>query len=202
MVQGAQTRSGSWQLRVEGMVSEPSLSQYGVVRGRTRAKAGFKVNLVKEVKKERDRIRKGIEECKKKKSKSPLSGILPLSGTQEVAGGPLRGKMAAEGRKRDAQSPLSGLGIFGRNKAITLSSTPLKEDLGCSGYLFSFLGFILSYFHCNSSRFFVLEVVQHLRGSILGEEGFVESLKSLLKGTSDITIPFLCCLISPYMSYV
>ncbi|KOM55322.1 hypothetical protein LR48_Vigan10g121400 [Vigna angularis] len=40
MVQGAQTRSGSWQLRVEGMVSEPSLSQYGVVRGRTRAKAG------------------------------------------------------------------------------------------------------------------------------------------------------------------
>ncbi|KOM26323.1 hypothetical protein LR48_Vigan252s003500 [Vigna angularis] len=36
MVQGAQTRSGSWQLRVEG----PSLSQYGVVRGRTRAEAG------------------------------------------------------------------------------------------------------------------------------------------------------------------
>ena len=42
--------------------------------------------------------------------------------------------------------------IFGRNEANTLSSTPLKEDLGCSGYLFTFLGFILSFFHC-SSRF-------------------------------------------------
>ena len=45
----------------------------------------------------------------KEKSKAPLSGILPLSGTQEVAGVTLRGKMAAEGKKRDAHSPLSGI---------------------------------------------------------------------------------------------
>ena len=113
----------------------------------------------------------------KEKSKAPLSGILPLSGTQEVAGVTLRGKMAAEGKKSEARSPLSGtfwawafvifcnsrivykdlhvlgLGIFGRNEANTLSSTPLKEDLGCSGYLFTFLGFYLSFFHCYSSSF-------------------------------------------------
>ena len=45
----------------------------------------------------------------KEKSKAPLSGILPLSGTQEVTGGPLRGKLAAEGKKSEARSPLSGI---------------------------------------------------------------------------------------------
>ncbi|BAT95929.1 hypothetical protein VIGAN_08277400 [Vigna angularis var. angularis] len=45
------------------------------------------------------------------------------------------------------------ISIYIRNEANTFSSTPLKEDLGCSGYLFTFIGFILSYFHCNSSRF-------------------------------------------------
>ncbi|KOM55784.1 hypothetical protein LR48_Vigan10g167600 [Vigna angularis] len=60
----------------------------------------FRVNLVKEVKKERDEIRKDTKKCKKEKPQVPLSGSLPLSGTQELTGGPLRGKMAAEGKNR------------------------------------------------------------------------------------------------------
>ncbi|KOM40728.1 hypothetical protein LR48_Vigan04g092600 [Vigna angularis] len=59
-----------------------------------------RVNLVKEVKKERDEIRKDTKKCKKEKPQVPLSGSLPLSGTQEITGGPLRGKMAAEGKNR------------------------------------------------------------------------------------------------------
>ncbi|KOM27800.1 hypothetical protein LR48_Vigan463s002200 [Vigna angularis] len=62
--------------------------------------SGFRVNLVKEVKKERDEIRKDTKKCKKEKPQVPLSGSLPLSGTQELTGGPLRGKMAAEGKNR------------------------------------------------------------------------------------------------------
>ncbi|KOM24889.1 hypothetical protein LR48_Vigan10s001800 [Vigna angularis] len=61
---------------------------------------GFRVNLVKEVKKERDEIRKDTKKCKKEKPQVPLNGSLPLSGTQELTGGPLRGKMAAEGKNR------------------------------------------------------------------------------------------------------
>ncbi|KOM37619.1 hypothetical protein LR48_Vigan03g100100 [Vigna angularis] len=61
---------------------------------------GFKVNLVREVKKERDEIRKDTKKCKKEKPQVSLSGSLPLSGTQELTGGPLRGKMAAEGKNR------------------------------------------------------------------------------------------------------
>ncbi|KOM28583.1 hypothetical protein LR48_Vigan553s001200 [Vigna angularis] len=49
------------------------------------------------------------QRVQKEKSKAPLSGILPLSGTQEVTGGPLRGKLAAEGKKSEARSPLSGI---------------------------------------------------------------------------------------------
>ncbi|KOM55589.1 hypothetical protein LR48_Vigan10g148100 [Vigna angularis] len=61
---------------------------------------GFKVNLVVKEKKERDEIRKDTKKCKKEKPQVPLSGSLPLSGTQELTGGPLRGKMAAEGKNR------------------------------------------------------------------------------------------------------
>ncbi|KOM49671.1 hypothetical protein LR48_Vigan08g049800 [Vigna angularis] len=61
---------------------------------------GFRVNLVKEVKKERDEFRKDTKKVQKEKPQVPLSGSLPLSGTQEFTGGPLRGKMAAEGKNR------------------------------------------------------------------------------------------------------
>ncbi|KOM55590.1 hypothetical protein LR48_Vigan10g148200 [Vigna angularis] len=74
--------------------SSDSLHQWKEARG------GFRVNLVKEVKKERDEIRKDTKKCKKEKPQVPLSGSLPLSGTQELTGGPLRGKMAAEGKNR------------------------------------------------------------------------------------------------------
>ncbi|KOM47649.1 hypothetical protein LR48_Vigan07g135300 [Vigna angularis] len=94
---------------------------------------GFRVNLVKEVKKERDEIRKDTKKCKKEKPQVPLSSSLLLSDTQELTGEPLRGKMAAEGRKRLTHLPLS-------DEANTLFSTPLKEDLGCSSYLSTFLG--------------------------------------------------------------
>ncbi|KOM55529.1 hypothetical protein LR48_Vigan10g142100 [Vigna angularis] len=66
---------------------------------------------------------------------------------------------SAEGGKMDhAVLPLSGLAcprvcIFGWDEANTLFSTPLKEDLGYSGYLSTFLGFYLSFFHYYSSRF-------------------------------------------------
>ncbi|KOM57606.1 hypothetical protein LR48_Vigan11g063900 [Vigna angularis] len=69
------------------------------LRGKMAAE-GFRVNLVKEVKKERDEIRKDTKKCKKEKSQVPLSGSLLLSGTQELTGDPLRGKMAAEGKNR------------------------------------------------------------------------------------------------------
>ncbi|KOM50002.1 hypothetical protein LR48_Vigan08g082900 [Vigna angularis] len=39
------------------------------------------------------------QKVKKEKPQLPLSGSLPLSGTQELTGDPLRGKMAAEGKK-------------------------------------------------------------------------------------------------------
>ncbi|KOM45629.1 hypothetical protein LR48_Vigan06g093500 [Vigna angularis] len=39
------------------------------------------------------------QKVQKKKPQLPLSGSLPLSGTQELTGDPLRGKMAAEGKK-------------------------------------------------------------------------------------------------------
>ncbi|KOM43252.1 hypothetical protein LR48_Vigan05g085600 [Vigna angularis] len=45
------------------------------------------------------------QRVQKEKSKAPLSGILPLSGTQEVTGGPLRGKLAVEGKKSEARLP-------------------------------------------------------------------------------------------------
>ncbi|KOM51908.1 hypothetical protein LR48_Vigan09g056700 [Vigna angularis] len=39
------------------------------------------------------------QKVQKEKPQLPLSGSLPLSGTQELTGDPLRGKMAAEGKK-------------------------------------------------------------------------------------------------------
>ncbi|KOM40719.1 hypothetical protein LR48_Vigan04g091700 [Vigna angularis] len=39
------------------------------------------------------------QKVKKEKPQLPLNGSLPLSGTQELTGDPLRGKMAAEGKK-------------------------------------------------------------------------------------------------------
>ncbi|KOM43207.1 hypothetical protein LR48_Vigan05g081100 [Vigna angularis] len=39
------------------------------------------------------------QKVQKEKPKLPLSGSLPLSGTQEFTGDPLRGKMVAEGKK-------------------------------------------------------------------------------------------------------
>ncbi|KOM26734.1 hypothetical protein LR48_Vigan311s000300 [Vigna angularis] len=39
------------------------------------------------------------QKVQKEKPQLPLSGSLPLSGTQEFTGDPLRGKMAAEGKK-------------------------------------------------------------------------------------------------------
>ncbi|KOM37669.1 hypothetical protein LR48_Vigan03g105100 [Vigna angularis] len=61
--------------------------------------------------------------------------------------------MAAKGKNRANALTAERVCIFGWNEANTLSSTPLKEDLGCSGYLFTFLGFYLSFFHYCSSRF-------------------------------------------------
>ncbi|KOM51904.1 hypothetical protein LR48_Vigan09g056300 [Vigna angularis] len=40
------------------------------------------------------------QKVQKEKPQLPLSGSLPLSGTQEVTLDPLRGKMAAEGKNR------------------------------------------------------------------------------------------------------
>ncbi|KOM27971.1 hypothetical protein LR48_Vigan475s001300 [Vigna angularis] len=48
------------------------------------------------------------QKVQKEKPQPPLSGSLPLSGTQEFTLAPLRGKMAAEGRKRLTHLPLSG----------------------------------------------------------------------------------------------
>ncbi|KOM49877.1 hypothetical protein LR48_Vigan08g070400 [Vigna angularis] len=54
------------------------------------------------------------QKVQKEKPQLPLSGSLPLSGTQEFTGGPLRGKMAAEGRNRaralTAERDFYGLG--------------------------------------------------------------------------------------------
>ncbi|KOM40800.1 hypothetical protein LR48_Vigan04g099800 [Vigna angularis] len=58
--------------------------------------AGFKVNLVKEVKKDRNGIRKDIKKCKKRSRNHRL----PLSGTQKLTLAPLRGEKAVEGKKR------------------------------------------------------------------------------------------------------
>ncbi|KOM40797.1 hypothetical protein LR48_Vigan04g099500 [Vigna angularis] len=48
------------------------------------------------------------QKVQKEKPQLPLSGNLPLSGTNEFTLAPLRGKMAAEGRKRLTHLPLSG----------------------------------------------------------------------------------------------
>ncbi|KOM25547.1 hypothetical protein LR48_Vigan115s001700 [Vigna angularis] len=40
------------------------------------------------------------QKVQKEEPQLPLNGSLPLSGTQEVTGDPLRGKMAAEGKNR------------------------------------------------------------------------------------------------------
>ncbi|KOM25832.1 hypothetical protein LR48_Vigan197s000100 [Vigna angularis] len=48
------------------------------------------------------------QKVKMEKPQLPLSDSLPLSGTQELTGDLLRGKMAAEGRKLLTHSPLSG----------------------------------------------------------------------------------------------
>ncbi|KOM26437.1 hypothetical protein LR48_Vigan272s002500 [Vigna angularis] len=81
------------------------------------------------------------QKVQKKEPQLLFSGSLPLSGTQEFTGDPLRGKMAAKGKNRARALTAERVCIFGCDEANTLSSTPLKEDLGCSGYLFTFLGF-------------------------------------------------------------
>ncbi|KOM54823.1 hypothetical protein LR48_Vigan10g071500 [Vigna angularis] len=54
------------------------------------------------------------QKVQKEESQLPLSGSLPLSGTQKVTGGPLRGKMTAEGKNRaralTAEQHFYGLG--------------------------------------------------------------------------------------------
>ncbi|KOM25648.1 hypothetical protein LR48_Vigan148s001200 [Vigna angularis] len=84
---------------------------------------GSMVNLVKEVKKDRDGIRKDIKKVQKEKSQLPLNGSLPLSGTQELTLDPLRGENAVEGKNQLTHLPLS-------------SSLPLSGTLLGLGPLF------------------------------------------------------------------
>ncbi|KOM27961.1 hypothetical protein LR48_Vigan475s000300 [Vigna angularis] len=126
------------------------------------------------------------QKVQKKKPQLPLSGSLPLSGTQEFTGDPLRGKMTAEGKK-----PTHAL-TAERNEANSLSSTPLKEDLGCSGYLFTFLGFYLSFFHYYSSSFTMNMEAIRTRSKITAEpllEGLDESRRRRKIRTSRQLFP-------------
>ncbi|KOM26574.1 hypothetical protein LR48_Vigan294s001000 [Vigna angularis] len=86
------------------------------------------------------------------KPQLPLSGSLPLSGTQKLTGGPLRGKMAAEGKNRahaltaeHGSLPLSGTqeltGDPLRGKMVAegkkrLTHLPLSGSLPLSGNIF------------------------------------------------------------------
>ncbi|KOM57651.1 hypothetical protein LR48_Vigan11g068400 [Vigna angularis] len=60
----------------------------------------FEMNLMKEVKWDRDGIRKGHKKCKRREAASTAHRLLPLSGTFKDPLAPLRGKNAVEGQNR------------------------------------------------------------------------------------------------------
>ncbi|KOM43083.1 hypothetical protein LR48_Vigan05g068700 [Vigna angularis] len=68
----------------------------------------FEVNLVKEVKKERSGIIKGSKECKKR-SRRHRSAAFTAERHSGGHGRSAEGKLAAEGKKSEARSPLSGI---------------------------------------------------------------------------------------------
>ncbi|KOM34667.1 hypothetical protein LR48_Vigan02g081700 [Vigna angularis] len=60
----------------------------------------FEMNLIKEVKWDRDGIRKGHKKCKRREATSIAQRQLPLSGTFKDPLAPLRGKNATDGQNR------------------------------------------------------------------------------------------------------
>ncbi|KOM45593.1 hypothetical protein LR48_Vigan06g089900 [Vigna angularis] len=68
---------------------------------------GFEMKLMKEVKKDRDGIKRGHKKCKRGENASTAQRQLPLSGTLKDPLAPLRGEMPLRGRMEHAVS-LSG----------------------------------------------------------------------------------------------
>ncbi|KOM37747.1 hypothetical protein LR48_Vigan03g112900 [Vigna angularis] len=81
---------------------------------------------MKEVKKDRDGIRKDIKKLQKEKSQLPLNGSLPLSGTQELTLDPLRGENAAEGKNQLTHLPLSST-LLGLGPLFWMTSSSDKR---------------------------------------------------------------------------
>ncbi|KOM57581.1 hypothetical protein LR48_Vigan11g061400 [Vigna angularis] len=67
-----------------------------------------KMKLMKEVKRDRDGIRKGHKKCKRRETASTTQPKLPLSGTLKDPLAPLRGEMPLRRRMKHALLPLSG----------------------------------------------------------------------------------------------
>ncbi|KOM57575.1 hypothetical protein LR48_Vigan11g060800 [Vigna angularis] len=72
-------------------------------------KFSFEMKLMKEVKWDRDGIRKGYKKCKRRETASTAQRQLPLSGTLKDPLAPLRGKMALRGTIENPLLPLSSI---------------------------------------------------------------------------------------------
>ncbi|KOM47623.1 hypothetical protein LR48_Vigan07g132700 [Vigna angularis] len=90
------------------------------------------MKLMKEVKRDRDGIRKGHKKCKRRETTSTAQRKLPLSDTLKDPLAPLRGEMPLRGRIGHTLLPLSGrsrVRIFGWDEAKTHSFTPWRRIL-------------------------------------------------------------------------
>ncbi|KOM57664.1 hypothetical protein LR48_Vigan11g069700 [Vigna angularis] len=135
------------------------------------------------------------------KPQLPLSGSLPLSGTQKLTGGPLRGKMATEGKNRahaltaerledGDSSPLLFLGffyLFHSSIIVHLATLPLCSSTQKSLRLVCF---------CSAWKLVSVELVKYCYGDrgnsrfILGvsEEVFGRGSSSFVKYSEEVFI--------------